>query len=419
MNNNEFFPDGTKTDSWFYEERKPNLSDFKNQYIITDYGVKDDGNVYTEMLQSVIDKAAQSGGVVVVPKGEYLTGALFFKEGVSLYIEEGATLVGSDDISDYPVMDTRIEGESCVYYPALINADNTKGFKLFGKGTIDGNGLKSWKAFWQRRQWNPDCTNKDEQRPRLVFVSNSTDVTIDGISLKNSHFWTTHFYKCQRVTVSDCSITSPREPVKAPSTDAIDLDVCKDVLIKGCYFDVNDDGVALKGGKGPWADTLAENGMNERIIIQDCTFKFCHGCLTCGSEAIHNKNIIVRNSVLDGPATLLWLKMRLDTPQHYEYIRIENVNGYSDRMLSLYNWNQFFDLKGREGIPVSYADHIEFSDCNLKCKSYFDMTRNDEYYRVSDVTFKNLNIETIKDNYVDGIIDNIRVVDSKIFKQGE
>lgn len=414
MNKTEFFPDGSIISEWFYEDRKVNLDDFENKYYITDFGAKNDGKVYTREIQFAIDKAAERGGVVIVPEGEYISGALFFKEGVSFCIDEGAVLKGSDDISDYPVMDTRIEGENCVYYPALINADNVSGFRLFGKGTVDGNGLKSWKAFWQRRQWNPDCTNKDEQRPRLIYVSNSSDVVIEGVNLKNSHFWTTHFYNSARVTVSDCRITSMREPIKAPSTDAIDVDKCSDVLIKGCYFDVNDDGVALKGGKGPWADTLAENGINERIIIENCTFKFCHGCLTCGSEAIHNKNIIVRNSVCQGPATLLWLKMRMDTPQHYEYIRIEGISGETERMISLYNWNQFFDLKGREDIPMSYADHIEFCRCNLKCKNYFDVSRNDECYRVSDVVFKDLEIQTDKDYFEEGIIDNFHTLNTKI-----
>ena len=83
---------------------------------------------------------------------------------MNLIIEENGVLKGSDDIADYPVCNTRIEGESCIYFPALINADGLDKFKILGKGTIDGNGEKSWKAFWARREWNPNCSNKDEQR---------------------------------------------------------------------------------------------------------------------------------------------------------------------------------------------------------------------------------------------------------------
>ena len=158
--------------------------------------------------------------------------------------------MGSDDISDYPVCETRIEGETCQYFTALINASGIDGFTLCGNGTIDGNGLRSWKAFWQRRTWNPDCTNKDEQRARLIYMSGCTNVTVAGLHICNSQFWTNHLYRCSHVRYLDCRITSPSAPVKAPSTDAIDIDACTDILIKGCTINVNDDAVALKGGKG-------------------------------------------------------------------------------------------------------------------------------------------------------------------------
>ena len=96
--------------------------------------------------------------------------------------------------------------------------------------------------------------------------------------------------------------------------------MCTDVLVKNCYLEVNDDSVVLKGGKGPWADKLPENGSNERILIEDCTYGFCHGCLTCGSESVHNKNIILRRINIKEGKNLLWLKMRPDTPQHYVQI---------------------------------------------------------------------------------------------------
>ena len=38
-------------------------------------------------------------------------------------------------------METRIEGETCIYYPAIINVDNINNINKFGEGTIDGNGL--------------------------------------------------------------------------------------------------------------------------------------------------------------------------------------------------------------------------------------------------------------------------------------
>ncbi|UZJ66490.1 glycosyl hydrolase family 28 protein [Sphingobacterium sp. KU25419] len=176
-----------------------------------------------------------------------------------------------------------------------------------------------------RRQFNPNCTNMDEMRPRLLYVSNSKDVQISGIRLVNSPFWTSHYYKCENLKLIGLHITAPKAPVKAPSSDAIDLDVCHQVLIKDCYMSVNDDAIALKGGKGPKSNLDPNNGPNYNVIIENCFFGFCHSALTCGSESVHSYNIIFRNNTLDQAQKLLQLKMRPDTPQEYENILIENI----------------------------------------------------------------------------------------------
>lgn len=410
MNGKEFFPDGTVIDDWFYDTRVPRLEELGKQYVLTRYNVLDDGRVYTKEIQAVIDEAAENGGgVIVVPAGTYLTGSLFFKQGVNLYVGEGGTLKGSDDVADYPVIETRIEGETCMYFPGLINADGVDGFVMCGPGTIDGNGLRSWKAFWQRRKWNPKCTNKDEQRPRLVYISNCQNVIVADLRLQNSHFWTTHIYKCHHVKYINCRIFSPVAPVKAPSTDAIDIDVCTDVLVKNCYLEVNDDAVVLKGGKGPWADTAPENGANERIIVEDCTYGFCHGCLTCGSESVHNRNVIVRRIKVSSGSNLLWFKMRPDTPQLYEYITVEDIEGKIGSFININPWSQFYDLKDRKDIPLSYAEHIIMRNCNCECNIFFKVKADESQYILSDFKFSNLNIKAVENRFSEDMVRNMSV----------
>ncbi len=415
MREKELFPDGTPIDSWFYDTRVPELSELGTQYIITDYGVRSDGKIYTKEIQHIIDTAAANGGgVVVVPAGTYYSGALYFKQGVHLYVSRGGVLMGSDDVTDYPVCVTRIEGETCKYLPALLNAEGVDGMCIIGDGVIDGNGLRSWKAFWHRREWNPACTNKDEQRPRLLYISESSNITISGLTLQNSHFWTTHLYRCDHVKYINCRITSPAEPVRAPSTDAIDIDVCSDVLIKGCYFAVNDDSVVLKGGKGPWADTAPENGSNERIIVEDCEYGFCHGCLTCGSESIHNRNIIVRRVKLGGPSNMLWLKMRPDTVQKYEYVTVEDVTGEVDHLICIHPWTQFFDLKGRTDIPVSVAENITVRNCRCDCGIFFDAEAAPEQYILKDFTLEDIDVRSRVNGYRDDIAENTKVINVSV-----
>lgn len=155
---------------------------------------------------------------------------------------------------------------------------------------------------------------------------------------------------------------------------------------------VNDDAIALKGGKGPWADSDENNGENTNIIIEDCEFGFCHAVLTCGSESIHNKNIVFRNCYVNEAKRLLWLKMRPDTPQKYEFITLENIKGQAHSMIYVKPWTQFFDLKGRKEVPLSYSENITLRNIELECEVFFDIAIT-EHDRLSDFTFENLKIK--------------------------
>jgi len=391
------FPDGTLIPKWFKENKPTDINKLGKKYILTDNGVKNDSTVLqTKQVQAVIDLAAKNGGgVIIVPKGTFLISSVFFKQGTHLHLENGAKLKGSDDISDFPVVETRMEGQTVQYFPAIINADGLNGFTISGKGTLDGNGLRFWKAFWKRRQWNPKCTNMDEMRPRIIYVSNSKNVQIEGITVKNSPFWSTHYYKSEFVKLLNLTILAPKEPVKAPSTDAVDIDGCTNFLIKNCYMSVNDDAIALKGGKGPKADKAPENGENRNIIIEDNSFGFCHSVLTCGSESIHNYNVILRNSKVKDASRLLHLKMRPDTPQHYEYITVENITGNVKTFLYVKGWNQFFDLKGEEKPKKSLANTILIKNIDISCETAFDVEKS-ELYDLTDFTLENLKIKALK-----------------------
>lgn len=405
---NAFFPDGTKIPDWFTNVKKVQLNDLGKLFKIMDFGAVNDSTILqTAIIQKTIDAASsQGGGVIVIPKGVFLSGALFFKPKTHLYITEGAVLKGSDNIADYPNIPSRIEGQSIDYFSALVNAYGVDGFTISGKGTIDGNGLKYWEAFWQRRKENPQCTNLEVSRPRLVFIWKCNNVQVQDVKLHNSGFWTSHYYQCNNVKILDLHIASPHEPVKAPSTDAIDLDVCSNVLIKGCYMAVNDDAIALKGGKGPFADTDPNNGENTNIIIEDCEFGFCHAALTCGSEAIHNKNIMMRNCHVDEAKRLLWLKMRPDTPQKYEYITVEDIKGQASSLIYVKPWTQFFDLKGRKEVPLSYSENITLKNIELDCDVFFDMAIS-ENDRLSNFTFDHLKIKAKNGAYDKALITGL------------
>jgi len=209
-------------------------------------------------------------------------------------------------------------------------------------------------------------------------------------------------------------IFAPRTPVQAPSSDALDIDVCKNVLVKDCYFSVNDDAIALKGGKGPLSDKNSDNGSNENIIIENCTYGFCHSALTCGSESIHDRNIILRNCTVNKVETLFRLKLRPDTPQNYEYITIENITGNVLNFIYVKSWTQFFNLQGNNDIPYSYSSNVTMRNIDLDCKTFFSVEYNLKLFKLFDFTFENLNIRAKNADFHPEYIENFKVKNVKV-----
>lgn len=394
------------------------LSAQAKDYIVTDYSVSmDSTQLNTAAIQSVIDLAEkEGGGTIIIPKGVYLSGALFFKPNTKLCLEEGAVLKGSDDIADYPLTLSRMEGKNIYYHPALVNAYYVDGFEIAGPGKIDGNGYKFWTTFWKlyhvRKGANKPWTNLEVRRPRLVFIWGCNNVKITNVKLYNAGYWTTHLYQCNDVLIENCDIYAPQKPVKVPSSDAIDLDVCKRVVIRGCSIAVEDDAVCIKGGKGPTAHKSPENGIVEDILIENCTFGHAHGTLTMGSEAIHARNITMRNCTVNNNCALLRLKMRLDTYQIYENITIENITGRIGNVISMRPWTQFFNLEGTGEAPFGIVRNITISNVNVEANNFGGMNGNPNDI-VSDVVFKDMNITTkdpaFKGNYKGIKFENVTV----------
>ena len=415
----DLWPDGTPISPWFADTSRIDVATLGTRYVLTDYGVASDSTqVQTAAIQSIIDRAsANGGGVIVVPRGTFLSGALFFKKGTHLHVEAGGKLKGIDAIKHYPLVRTRIEGQTRDYFAALVNADSVDHFSISGQGTIDGNGLRFWEEFWIRRRFNPQCTNLEALRPRLVYISNCNDVQVQDVHLINSGFWTNHLYRCQRVKYIGCTIYAPHEPAdaKAPSSDALDIDVCSDVLVHGCNISVNDDAVVIKGGKGTWADQQPENGPTERVIVQHSHYGFVHGCLTLGSESLHDKNIILRDCHVDDASRVLWLKMRPDTPQHYEQLRVERITGSCGSFLFVRPWTQFFQ-PGERDMPLSECNDITIKDIRMRCRRFLDIGAS-EKYRMRRFNFDNIDVEEERGEFNTEAIEEIKALNVNVRKR--
>src|SRR3954465_7114123 len=107
-------------------------------FSIADSGGKSDGQTLnTDATAKAIDAASQAGGgIVKVPSGKWLTGAVELKSNVTLFLDNGATLLMSTNPADYPVVLTRWEGIECYNYSGLIHATNASHIAITGKGII-------------------------------------------------------------------------------------------------------------------------------------------------------------------------------------------------------------------------------------------------------------------------------------------
>jgi polygalacturonase len=257
-------------------------------FLANDYGAKGDGTTLeTSHIQQAIDAAAAVSGTVTLKPGIYLTGSLFLKTGVTFNVPEGATVIGSERREDYPILPTRIAGIEMDWPAALINVRDQKNVTIAGTGTIDGDGPIWWKSYWDlRAAYEPKglrwASDYDAERPRLILIQNSSDVRIGGgLLLTRSGFWTLQILYSHDVHVDQVTIRN-NEGGKGPSTDGIDIDSSRKILVEHADIDVNDDALCLKAGRD--SDGLRVNRPTEDIVLRDSIVRRGAAALTIGSE---------------------------------------------------------------------------------------------------------------------------------------
>jgi unsaturated rhamnogalacturonyl hydrolase len=254
----------------------------------TKYGAKGDGvTLATKAIQQAIDAAAKSHGTVVLDPGTYLTGSIFVKNGVTLQLDKGVTLLGSQRLEDYPLMPSRIAGIEMTWPAALVNIYKQQGVTITGEGTIDGDGKVWWDGYWAlRKEDDPKglrwASDYDSKRPRLIQVFDSSDVKLNGgLMLRRSGFWTVHICYSHDVTVDGVTIRN-NEGGKGPSTDGIDIDSSRKVLVAHADIAVNDDALCLKAGRD--SDGLRVNRVTEDVVLRDSIVREGAAGVTIGSE---------------------------------------------------------------------------------------------------------------------------------------
>lgn len=234
----------------------------------------------TQALQRAIDQCP-AGGVVRVPPGRFLTGALFLKGDMTLELTEGATLLGSDQTKDYPLMRYRWEGREHLCYASLLNTRDTDGrlsqIAITGPGTIDANGSRLRKRELEEAAGKPG---------RAICLRNVDGVYLGSVVVRQSPAWCVHLVYCRGVTVNGVEIATRvdehgRRYEGIANGDGLNPDSCSQVYIVDTTIASQDDCIAIKSGRD---DEGREVGIpSEHIRISHCRFQSGFG-IALGSE---------------------------------------------------------------------------------------------------------------------------------------
>ncbi len=221
------------------------------------------------------------------------------KSNVTLYLEAGAVILGSTDLTQYtPKPGPKATADAGQAH--LIFAQDVENVAIVGPGRVDGQGHSFWELTHRQpvpesQQWSDarhlDYTRKARVSPMVELV-NCTNLRLEAIELTGASGWTLRPINCTRVFIQGITI---RNPAIGPNTDGIDLTGCQDVMISDCRIDTGDDAICLKS-ENPYGDAprLSKNITVTNCIITSSTNGFKIGTATQGGF----ENITFSNSTI-------------------------------------------------------------------------------------------------------------------------
>lgn len=279
-------------------------------YNVLDYGVVGDGVTNnTEAIRALTNKMKKKGGVLFFPEGKYLTGTIFMHSNMTLTVDSGATILGSNDFDEFPYIEG-VEGYTREGHWGLISALDCENITINGGGVIDARGEAWWKS-----------GKSDLVRPRTISFIRCKDISITDINICNSPCWTVHPICCENVTVERVKI---QNPYKSPNTDGINPESCKNVKISNCLIDVGDDCVTIKSGTED--DLLQKQYPCEDILVEECVMAHGHGGVVFGSEMSGGvKNVTVKNCVFKNTDRGIRIKTRRFRGGYVRGLNISNI----------------------------------------------------------------------------------------------
>jgi hypothetical protein len=273
---------------------------------VTGFGARGDGRTLTTAaLQKAIDAcAAAGGGVVLVPPGRYLSGALRLRSHVNLHLAAGATLLASQRPEDFPAVRGRDEGVERQVHSSLLTGFDLEDVAITGRGVLDGQGKFWWQAYEEtqrvrvaaqlpREADNPADAPLRLPRPRLINLIRCRQVRIDGVTFLDNPFYAVHVVYCEDVVIERIHTT---QDIAAHSTGIV-VDSSKKVRIVRCLIEHGGDAIGIKSGYNEDGRRVGKPA--EDILILGCQVsRIGSSAVAIGSETAGGIRNVVINDCL-------------------------------------------------------------------------------------------------------------------------
>ena len=250
-------------------------------FSVVDFGARGDGTTLnTTAIQRTVDTCSESGGVVVVPPGIFLTGSIEMKSNVELYLQKGATILGSSRLSDYTKHRPQLRSYNDSFLRhSLFYAERQSNIAIKGEGVIDGQGE-------QFKVISKEKPARYKNRPYLIRFVECTEVKIEDITLQRRACWTQQYLACENLIIHGIRVYSHANK----NNDMMDIDGCRNVVISDCIGDTYDDGITLKS---------TSERITENVTITNCVLSSHCNARKTGTESTGGfRNIVISNIVV-------------------------------------------------------------------------------------------------------------------------